>query len=160
MNSILWRLTLRLKRKSYIAQIAIFFAATFVMTLFILPLLFMVDQIMGENTNGPDLSMWFAVIILVPILETYLNQRLPFLLMQKWCFTKGKYGLYIALSAIIFASLHTYSLQYVIAVFPCGLVLGYLYTFYSKKPKIAFWTATLIHMLKNSVAVVAILFDK
>lgn len=160
MNSILWRLTLRLKRKNYITQIGLFFSATFIMTIFILPILLLVDQVVGENTNGPGIDWWFGIVIIAPILETYLNQKLPFILMQKWSFTKRKYGLYIVVSAIAFALLHCYSLQYIIAVFPVGLVLAYVYLFYSKNPKIAFWSTTLIHALKNSVAILAFAIEK
>lgn len=159
MNSILWRLTLRLKRKSYIAQISIFFAAFFILSLFVLPIILMVDQLMGENDNGPELDLWFLVIILVPILETYLFQHFPFKLMQKWKRTKHKYGLYIALSAIAFSLSHCYSLQYIIMVIPGGVLLGYIYVFYSKNLRKAFWTTTIIHALKNSVAIFALMFE-
>lgn len=159
MNSFLWRLTLRLKRKSYIAQIAIFFSASFLMIFFVFPFIFLADQIIGENTSGPDLN-WFIVILLAPILETYLNQMLPFLLMQKWNLTKRKYGLYVVLSASIFAAMHSYSIQYVIAIFPVGLVLSYVYVFYSKNPRVAFWSTTMIHALKNSVALLALTIEK
>lgn len=160
MKSILWRLTLKLKRRNYWIQISIFIAASFLMILFVLPFIFLADQIIGENTNGPELDLWIGIIILVPILETYLNQKLPFILMQKWNLTKGKYGFYIVLSAVVFALLHCYSLQYIIAVLPGGLVLGYIYVFYSKNPRRAFWSTALIHAIKNSVAVLALLFDK
>ena len=157
MKSILWRLTLRLKRKKYLIQISILFAAIFILSLLVLPVIFLVDQFIGENTNGPNVELWIAIIILVPILETYLNQHLPFIIMQKWRFTRKRYGLFIFLSAIVFSLLHTYSLRYMIIVFPGGLVLGYAYVFFSKKTKRAFWSTVLIHAMKNSVAVLAIL---
>jgi membrane protease YdiL (CAAX protease family) len=129
------------------------------MTIFFIPILLLADQFIGENTNGPEINWWFGIVIVAPILETFLNQKLPFTLMQKWSATKRKYGLYIWVSAIAFALLHCYSLQYVIIVIPAGLVLSYVYLFYSKNPRIAFWSTTLIHALKNSVAVLSMVFE-
>jgi len=160
MNSFLWRLTFRLKKKSYFVQIALFFCASFLMILFVLPFIFLADQIVSESTNEPNINWWVGIIILVPLIETYMNQKLPFILMQKWNKTKGRYGLYMLLSALVFAAMHCYSIQYIIAVFPAGLVLSYVYVFYSKNPKIAFWSTTIIHALKNSVALLALAFEK
>ena len=160
MNSILWRFTLRLKRKSYFTQIAIFMAASFLMTIFVVPFLFLADRLVGENSNGPNIDWWVGIIIVAPILETYLNQKLPFILLQKWNKTRGKYGFYMVLSALVFAAMHCYSIQYIIAVLSAGFVLAYTYAFYSKNPKIAFWSTTLIHALKNTVALLAFVFEK
>lgn len=160
MNSILWRLTLKLKRKSYFAQIVLFFAASLISYLFVLPFIFMIDQLIGENSNGPDLDWWVVVIILGPILETYLFQHLPFKLLQKWNLTKRKYGIYIVITTIVFSLLHCYSLQYIIAVIPGGIILAYVYVFYCKSMRKAFWSTTIIHSLRNSVAVFAFVFEK
>ena len=127
------------------------------------PLIIATNILIGENTEGPDMdvSSWFLGIILAPILETFINQHLPFKLMQKWSWTKNKYGLYILVSAIVFGLLHTYSLQYMIFAFSGGLILAYMYFFYSKTPGKSFGSTTLIHAIKNSVAVLAgVLADK
>lgn len=79
--------------------------------------------------------------------------------MQKWKLTKHKYGLYIFTSATLFSLSHYYSLQYIIAVIPVGVLLGYIYVFYSKSLRKAFWTTTLIHAIKNSVAIFALVFE-
>jgi hypothetical protein len=160
MKSIFWRITLKLKRKSYFSQLAIFSAASFLMTLFVLPLIFLADRILGENSNGPKIDWWIGILIIVPILETYFNQKLPFILLQKWEKTKSKYGIYLLLSAMVFAGMHGYSIQYIIAVFPAGLVLAYVYVFYCRNPRIAFWSTTIIHALKNSVALLALVLEK
>jgi hypothetical protein len=125
-----------------------------------LPLLFLADN-PSDSTNGPNMSSWILVIVLAPILETLLNQYLPFWLIQKWSWTRNKYGLYIFASAIVFGLCHTYSLQYMIFAFSVGIILGYTYFFYSKTPKTAFWSTTLIHSLRNGFALfLAAMADK
>jgi membrane protease YdiL (CAAX protease family) len=158
MKSIFWRTTLKLKRKPYYIQIGIFFLSSFLIVICVLPFIALTDIVAGENTEGPDVSLWMLAIIFAPMLETLLNQHLPFKLMQKWSWTKNKYGLYIVFSAIIFGICHTYSLQYMIFAFSVGLILGYMYYFYSKKPGKSFWSTTLIHALRNSVAILIPLF--
>jgi len=147
----LWRLTLKLKRKPFWLQIVTFYFSSFLIVICVLPLLFLADK-QSESTNGPDMSSWFLIIVLVPILETLMNQYFPFWLMQKWTLTKNKYGFYIFTSAIVFGLAHTYSLAYMIFAFSVGLILGYTYFFYSKTPKTAFWSTTLIHSLRNGFA--------
>lgn len=161
MKSIFWRMTLKLKRKPYWIQMCIFYLSCFLIALIVSPFIILADLTVGESTEGPELSSFFLVVILVPILETLVNQHLPFKLMQRWSWTKNKYGLYILVSAIVFGLFHSYSLQYIIFAFSGGLILGYAYFFYSKTPRKSFWSTTLIHALKNSGAILAVLvFDK
>jgi hypothetical protein len=160
MKSILWKLTLKLKRKPFLIQISIFYFSSLFIVLSVLPLIFLTDLTLGENNDKPEFKLWFIVTIVVPIFETFLNQYLPFKLLQNWNLTKNKYGLYILISAIIFGLCHCYSLQYMIFAFSVGLVLGYTYYFYSKTPKIAFWSTTFIHGLRNLVVFMPLLFNK
>lgn len=137
-----------------------FYFSSFLIVLCVLPLLFLTDNL-SESENGPDVNSWILGIVLAPILETLLNQHLPFWLLQKLSWTRNKYGLYIFASAIAFGLLHTYSLRYMIFAFSIGLILGYTYLFYSKTPKIAFWSTTLIHSLRNGLAFfIAAMADK
>jgi len=137
-----------------------FYFSSFLIVLCVLPLLSLADKL-SESTNEPDVSSWILVIVLAPILETLLNQYLPFWLIQKWSLTRNKYGLYIFTSAIVFGLCHTYSLQYMIFAFSVGIILGYTYFFYSKTPKTAFWSTTLIHSLRNGFALfLAAMADK
>ena len=160
MRTIIWKLTLKLKRKSYLTQISIFYFSSFLIVCCVLPFIYLTDKTIGESSNGPEVGIWILVSVFVPVFETFLNQRLPFKLMQNWSLTKNKYGLYILISAIIFGLCHCYSLQYMIFAFAVGLVLGYTYFFYSKTPKLAFWTIALIHGLRNSIVFIPILFNK
>ena len=149
MRSMLWKLTLKLKRKPYWVQMMLFYFSSFLIVCCVIPVILIIDMHKGMNTNGPDLTSWILVLILAPIFETFLNQYLPFKLLQKWTWSKNKYGLYIITSAIIFGLMHTYSLQYMVFAFSVGLILGYNYFFYSKTPNRAFWSTTLIHGLRN-----------
>lgn len=160
MRSRLWKLTLRLKRKSYLTQISIFYLSSFAFVLFVLPFIYLTDKILGENSNGPEAGAWIATVLVAPFFETFLFQRLPFNLMQNWSLTRNKYGLYILVSSVIFGLCHYYSLQYMIITFAGGLVLAYTYFFYCKMPKVAFWTTVLIHGLRNSMALITLIFDK
>lgn len=157
MRSLFWRMTLKLKRMPYWAQMSIFFVSSFLIVLSVIPFIALTFVLEGESTEGPDLSSWFFLIILIPILETFIHQHLPFKLMQSWSWAKNKYGLYIIVSAIVFGLIHTYSLQYMIFAFSVGLILGYMYFFYSKTPRKSFWSTTLIHALRNLVAFLAAL---
>lgn len=162
MKKIIWRLTLKLKRKSLLTQIIIFYVSSFLIACSILPLKLLIDLKFGEKDAGPDLGIGIGscivIAIIAPIFETFLNQELPFILLQNWNLTKNKYGIYILISAIIFGLCHTYSLQYVLFAFSVGLVLGYTYFFYSKTPKLAFWITALIHGLRNLTTFIIILF--
>ena len=161
MKSIFWRMTLKLKRKPYWVQMCIFCISCYLIAFSMAPFIVATDRLIGENTERPEVSSWFLLIILAPIFETFINQHLPFKLMQKWSWSKNKYGLYILVSAIVFGLLHTYSLQYMIFAFSGGLILAYMYFFYSKTPGKSFGSTTLIHAIKNSVAVLAgVLADK
>lgn len=160
MRSRLWKLTLRLKRKSYLTQISIFYLSSFAIVLFVLPFIYLTDKTLEENSNGPEAGAWIATVLVAPFFETFLFQRLPFNLMQNWSLTKNKYGLYILVSSAIFGLCHDYSLQYMIITFAGGLVLAYTYFFYCKTPNVAFWTTVLIHGLRNSMAIITLIFDK
>lgn len=162
MKSIIWKLTLKLKRKSYLTQITIFYFSSFLIVCCVLPFIYLANITIGENQNGRNVGTWtwIGISVIVPIFETFLNQRLPFKLMQNWSLTKNKYGLYILISAIIFGLCHCFSLQYIIFAFAVGLVLGYTYYFYSKTPNVAFWTTALIHGLRNSIIFIPLLFNK
>lgn len=163
MKKLIWRLTLKLKRKSLVTQIAIFYALSFLIVLSVMPLILLSDSIIGENNNGPDIGLgigsWIFAVLIVPIVETFLGQQLPFKLLQNWDLTKNKYGIYILVSALIFGLFHYYSLQYILFAFSIGLILSYTYFFYSKSPKLAFGITALIHGLRNMMTFIIIAFD-
>jgi hypothetical protein len=157
MKSLFWKFTLKLKRKPFLIQFLILFSLSIIIVASVLPFIFLTDLTIGENNTKPEFKYFISAAVIIPILESLLNQYLPFILMQKWSLTKRKYGLYIIISAIIFGLCHCYSIQYMIFAFSLGLILGYTYYFYSKTPKIAFWSITLIHSLRNSIAFLLIL---
>ena len=159
MRSLFLKITLKLKRKPFWLQIMILFLLSYAIVLSAIPLLLLTELIDKGNENGPNGLPIFIVVILAPLLETLLNQHLPFKLFQALNWTKNKYGLYVVVSAIIFGLCHYYSLRYIIFAFAVGLIWGYTYLFYSKSPGKAFWTTTLIHALRNSMTVLLAYFE-
>ncbi len=156
MKSFIWRMTLKLKRKPYWTQILILYTYSFLFVFCALPLLLIANLLLGENTNGPEISTIKTAIFAItlgPFLETFLNQYLPFVLMQKLSWTRNKYGFYIFTSAFVFGLCHTYSIQYMIFGFSIGLIFGFSYFFFSKTPTLAFWSTTLIHSAHNGLAI-------
>jgi len=120
----------------------------------VLPLLFAAESIDPGNENGPNGLSIFSIVVMAPFLETTFNQYLPFKLMQAFSWTKNRYGIYMIGSALIFGLCHWYSIHYIISASAVGLILGYTYLFYSKTPKKAFWSATLIHAARNGLTVI------
>lgn len=157
-NFLFWKSLLILKRKNYWFQIAIFFLVSLLTTLITAPLMWLTDQIVQDEDIRPDLSS-YTVLVLAPILETYLFQHLPFKMMQSFSITRGKHGLYILFTSVIFGCLHTYSVSYILFAFTLGLVLSYIYFFYSNNLSLAFWSTALVHFLRNALAILFEYYD-
>lgn len=150
---------LLLKREPYWLQIVIFFLGSIVVTILSAPFIYFTEQVTEKGNPGPDTKLFVTILLVAPVLETYFNQHLIFKIMQYWSATKKKYGLYIILSSLIFGILHTYSAKYVVYAFTVGLTLSYIYFFYCKNPKKAFWSTALVHFLRNSLAYIFLLFE-
>ena len=157
----LWRLTLALKRKPYILQVFLFLFLSYLIVFTVLPFIGLADVLFGENSNGPDLGAtfgsWVEVAVFAPILETFLLQWLPFKILQRFSATRRRYGMYMMVSAAIFGILHWYSIQYILFAYVLGLLFAYIFVFYCKQGKRAFWTVTLVHGLRNTLAFFVVL---
>lgn len=93
----------------------------------------------------------FICVLIAPILETLIAQKIPYLLLRK--FTGKLYVIYF-LSSILFALGHTYSFIYVLVTFFSGLLYIVLYSVLLKKDtKKAFWGVFSIHAFNNLIAV-------
>jgi membrane protease YdiL (CAAX protease family) len=100
----------------------------------------------------PALDLGFVIdaILVAPILETVLLQWIPIKITS--CFT-SRPGVLVVVSAIIFAAAHI-NPCHALAVFPAGLVLGWV--FVSKRNESlgqAFWLTAVVHLLHNVVAI-------
>ena len=103
----------------------------------------------------------FQIIIgcfLAPILETLLHQSLPiYIFTKKWI---KKRNIAIFLSALSFGVLHFYSLLYILTTFMAGLLFAWAYFIYYERHSFekAFWAITLVHALRNTIALLVGVF--
>lgn len=148
LNFLFWKLLLILKREPYWLQIVIFFCLSISINIVTAPFILMINHIAQDGDARPNANA-FTALILAPILETLVFQHLTYKLFQVFSATRGKYLIYILLSSLLFGSLHSYSLSYMASAFTMGLVLNYIYFFYSKNIQVAFWSTAFIHFLRN-----------
>lgn len=99
-------------------------------------------------------SLAFRIIIgilIAPLLETYLFQKLPFLIMSR---LKVKSMLVrITLPSLAFAINHSFSIFYVGFAFVTGIILNYMYIACKENNKgYAFIAVALIHSIYNTIA--------
>jgi Type II CAAX prenyl endopeptidase Rce1-like len=90
----------------------------------------------------------FAVLF-GPLLETYINQSLPYFLLSKVKYFKERRYLIIFISALFFGVLHLYSLFYIIYAFFLGLVFMYGYMLKVEVDKKAFYLIAISHSIFN-----------
>lgn len=107
-------------------------------------------------------SLAFRIIIgilITPLLETYLFQKLPFLIMS-WLKVKSMW-IRIALPSLAFAISHSFSIFYVGFAFITGIILNYMYIAYKENNKgYAFIAVALIHSIYNTIALVLLLISE
>ena len=149
----------KLKRGSYSVQIARLTFISILIPLAFLPVAYLLDNTLGENAKGPDKSQWVLGLIVAPIIETFLNQYLPFVWMQDFSNKRNRFLFYILLSSLIFGLMHWYSIPYVVFAFSAGLVLGYTFYLYHKNRMVAFLSTTLVHALRNGIVYVIYLLN-
>jgi hypothetical protein len=90
----------------------------------------------------------FAVVF-GPLLETYINQVLPYLLLSKIKYLNARKYLIIIISALFFGILHFYSLFYIIYAFFLGLALMYGYMIRIEVDKRTFYLIAISHSIFN-----------
>jgi hypothetical protein len=100
---------------------------------------------------------FFTAVIFAPIFETFLNQLAVIRLGEDFLKIKNKYIL-VLLSALVFGLGHYYSLIYIFQTFLIGLILAYSFILYDDTKHSAFWIVTIIHALKNFVAIIVSFF--
>jgi len=113
---------------------------------------------LGYDMKGPNtvlakmsfINGFLFACILSPILETGLLYILIFLTNK---YLTKSITIQIFLPAVIFGSLHTYSLLYIIYAILAGIVFcfGFCSYYYNRGFKTAFWSITLIHLLRNAL---------
>lgn len=103
--------------------------------------------------NSSIECVFFEVVFLAPLLETFLIQflLLEFLLL---IFSKLKEGFFfsILISGLIFGILHQYNVAYMIALTILGWIFGFIYSFYKINKRINPFLGVLItHTLYNLI---------
>ena len=98
----------------------------------------------------------FEVIILAPIIETFLCQflllELTLIVMEE---SRHKYSVSIFISGLIFGVLHIYNLGYMIALIILGWLFSFIYIFYKKSKRLnPFLAVLLTHSIYNLIVLV------
>jgi hypothetical protein len=96
-----------------------------------------------------DLLYILFAIIAAPVFETWLNQALPYKLLNKVTYFKERSNLILFASAIFFGLLHFYSLFYLLYGFLMGIVLMYGYMVRIETDKNTFYLIAASHSLIN-----------
>ncbi|MDR0437036.1 MAG: CPBP family intramembrane metalloprotease [Bacteroidales bacterium] len=116
------------------------------------------EPIVGLEDMEKGLPYGIAVLVaLMPIVETFLYQYLPIIIVNK--FSKNKY-LQVFISAILFGLGHiTHSISYAIFAIFTGVVLATGFILYKENHSTqkAFWVTALVHGLFNLVSVLLML---
>lgn len=127
-----------------------------------------VFEILGvsdSDVGGPDLKgpapgeIIFLAIIVAPVIETLFAQLIPIRLVQKYI-KRNTDVTAITISSIIFAAGHlSYSVWYFLLMLPIGFILAVTYITFQKRKQSGYWTTTLLHAVRNSLALLVTLRD-
>jgi len=101
----------------------------------------------GEEINV--IILFFTTIVVSPLFETFLNQYLPYYLLNKIKYLRERSYLILLSSAIIFGLVHFYSLFYIVYAFLIGLILMYGYMVRIRIDNKTFYLITICHSLLN-----------
>ncbi|WP_114819288.1 type II CAAX prenyl endopeptidase Rce1 family protein [Chryseobacterium sp. KLBC 52] len=108
---------------------------------------FDINQNRHNNISKEELN--FIAIFIAPVLETFLFQYIPYLVLCKWMRIKNRI-LCIIIMSIIFASMHYYNGLYIVMTFFGGIILNNLYIYYNKHAhQYSFILTALFHGLFN-----------
>lgn len=106
----------------------------------------------GMNENGTQtLDMFLYIVILAPIVETFLFQLGIIRVLQVFLKINNK-KILILISSIVFALPHTYSPLYIFIMFFHGLIYAYSFIIYDDKEYHPYLIVTLMHSLSNLIA--------
>lgn len=101
----------------------------------------------SQNISKNELN--FIAIFIAPLIETFIFQYLPYLILSKWIRLDNK-AFCILIMSTIFASMHYYNWLYIVMTFFGGIILNNFYIYYHKHiPKYSFVLTVLFHALFN-----------
>lgn len=110
----------------------------------------MIGKEMVLETAPKLIGVIFAAIVVAPLLETLLLQRLVYKVLSKMRYFRQNRCWIVAVSAVVFALLHHYSMHYILNALIGGALLMYFYII--KVGKRPFWNVCAIHAINNIVA--------
>lgn len=142
-----------ISNKPYPLQVLLFYCLSLGITIFMLP----VVPFISDNIGGLDIKIdrpgdIVKVVVLAPVIETFIFQYLVFRVLRMIRFFKNNPVLIVGISAVVFGLSHNYTFAYMYFAFLEGLVLAYILYFYEYNYSKAFWTAVLVHALRNGTA--------
>lgn len=108
-----------------------------------------------EYDQAPGAYEFFTAVIIAPLVETIIFQ---FLIIEFLYMTNMGKRKIVVLSAILFASIHYYSVGYVFFAFTMGLILSYSYVIQGSTAQ-AFLIVYVIHLLRNALTFILRLFE-
>ena len=115
-------------------------------------LLFDIPDMGGFSMDESNIELeFYLVVVIAPIIETFLFQTLFFWILLKIKFFQKNVILIIILSAAAFGIFHGYSSVYIIYAFLGGLLFAYSYYVYINKDYSSFWVVTSIHSIRNLI---------
>lgn len=103
------------------------------------------------NMDWPLWGIAIVAIIFAPIYETALFQTLPFLILRRFAIFRRNRWAIVLIAALIFGSLHCYSVMYMIATAIIGALM--MYGYIVKWRRHAYLNLVLFHALWNGLAV-------
>lgn len=118
---------------------------------FYFPILYFLPH--AEDVEGADLTgfsnmkIFFMLLILCPLIETFLFQ---FLIIKIAHDILGiKYYISIVISALAFGLIHNYGISYQIHAFVIGLLLAYSFVIYENKNTSSYMMVVVLHAIRN-----------
>ena len=140
----------KLSGKPFWKQIAWFtFFMILPMTLLAMPFILLAEAVWEEGKD-PDINNFFLIVIFAPLIETLINQYLPYKILNRWKYFRQRQALIILMASVLFGLMHTYYPAYMVWAFFQGLVLSYVFYFYRRNLAVAFFATALVHALRNA----------
>ena len=95
-------------------------------------------------------GLFFSAVIFAPLIETLLNQMLPWFVLRRFKTVRRHRIIAVAISGLIFGALHFYSVVYILITVVMGMVMMWAYIVkYRKNP---YWNVVLFHAVWNGLA--------
>ena len=99
-------------------------------------------EIAATSLDKDSISFFITAVILAPLLETLLFQKIPYVLLTKLSFFNKR-----VIFIYIISATHFYSVAYIVYTFIVGL--GLIHAYHLRVGKQPFWTVVAIHSLFN-----------